>query len=322
MFNELQKNRYLENCKYEPNTIESSIKVLFNKSELAEMHFEKDLCDFNRLEIIDMFKGFDSKSHRYLYGACLHFSEYYTWCQQEGLTNNNINEFAKNMVWTIIKEVIPPEEISDKFFGFDQIIQYLNNLTDFRDKFVLYAIWLGIKGKNYSELINIKMSDYNEETKELSLKTGRKIKVDDIFYNIMWQADDSLYYKELEIENESKRFMYKYVQNGYVLKSRNGDEFNPVNPGLITTSLLRIKEECGNKFISQASVYSNGMINFIKNKYKENYNIGLTEVFTKKDENGIYKYDTQTQDYIDEFGSKTKVRYLRNAISDYYEFLE
>jgi hypothetical protein len=96
-YNESQKERYLENCKYELTTIET-IKVIFNGIAPVENHYNTDVSLFIGDQITDMLKKFNSKSRHFLFAICNYLTDYYNWCFDEHLVplNNFGNPYAIN----------------------------------------------------------------------------------------------------------------------------------------------------------------------------------------------------------------------------------
>lgn len=318
-YNHELKQEYLDNCKYEDTTIEV-IKVIFNATEIVEIKWKKDLCFFNRSEIIDLLKSFNSKSRSRLRSTCVYLADYYNWCLYEKhLVSDLVNYYHYTLSNDIIELVIPTEELNDKYFNEKELLSYKDNVIDPSNKFIMYALYCGVKSE---ELINIKMSDYDEKTNELNLRSGRKINPNKLFYDLMRKANAQEMYLPDGIETDTMRQTNSYVDNGYVLKPcRTGDFGTPISIKTLSPRIATIKEQSGNEFISITTLSKNGMINYIKKHYN-NKGITLYDAFMEKVNGKRYKYEEETQGCIEEFGSTMTVRMLRREIKDFLELLD
>jgi hypothetical protein len=327
MYNADQKNRYLENrrmSKYEEPTIELLIKI-FNSTESEEVQFGKDLSEFNQIEVVDLFKSFNSKSPRRLQSTSIFLYDYTSWCYEEGLIDNIANPYDKNIIDVIIKDIIPKDLLSEKYFNKDTMVNnYINSIIDVSNKFIAYALYCGIKGNNYEELINLRKFDLDHDNHVVKLITGRTVKVDSLFINLMINANDMTHYFADGIEKESRQRKYEYQRSEYVIKSCGGKKNltgDAVSPEYLNKRLATIKEQSGNKYMSASLLYKNGLINHIKERYKKDFGIDLKTALFDEINGKLYTYDKTTQKYIEEFGSKMTVRMLRMEIRDYIDIL-
>jgi len=318
MYNESQKKEYFAECKYENTTIET-IVYLFNTAQLSEEHFGMDLCNFNRNQIITMLRGFNSRSRRRLQVACVYFSDYYNWCYSKNYATSNINEYASEMINNIIEDIIPFEDLKNRFLTLDDMKLTLGDILDVSNQFIAYAKWCGA---NDDELLNIKMEDFNENTNELALVTGRKITVDPLLYNLMWRTNDETFYYPDGIEKDNRFKKNMYRSSGYVIKQcTGGEEGKPTSNTALRQRFMLIKSQSGNDLFTASNIYKSGLFNYIKEQFKAQ-NISLKEAFTKKNYKKQYMYEQEIQRYIEDFGAKYTTRMLRKEISDYLDYLD
>jgi hypothetical protein len=320
MYNELQKRRYLENCKYEETTKET-ITMMFRGAARVEKRYKADLSSFNRPQVVELLKSYNSRSPHYLKIMCIYYADYYNWCLSEGLVDpsNVVNQYDSSLVKGIIKEIIPIELIKGKFYTKKDILEYLDCIIDISNKFLMWAIFIGIKGDNYSELSNLKMEDLDEENKVV--KVGDRLHpVDNLFIELMKKTNEAKFYYP---EGKLKDYHYNknvYDESIYVLKNcRSGKVNTPVTKQYYTLRMRYIKMQTGNKFITASTLYRNGLINHIK-EYYEAKGITLEEALFHEINNKLYTYDRETERVIKEFGSKMTVRMLRLQLKDKLEY--
>lgn len=326
MFNEDQKLRYLKESKYELSTIKT-ITTYFNKSAKVEMQEGMDLSQFNRGQITDLLTSFNSRSRSSLQAACVYFSDYYNWCKDKNLVEeNSYNEYDNSMVESLIDSIIPLEILDDKFFKYEQMLKYLKCIKDVSNKFLVYAIYCGILQE---ELVNLKIKDFNKEDKTISLNSGRIVKVDDLFINLMESTNKAEHYFADGDTNVDKIFYYEYADLDYVLKpmARKSDG-NPISTNVIFKRLKIVKEQCNNKFLTIPNLYKNGLVNYILCRHREiNPDINLKTILMQENEDRTkdnikkYIYDEQTEQYIEDFGSTLSVAMLRLELAGFLDKL-
>jgi integrase len=319
MYNEFQKKRYLKYCSdtYEPMTI-GLIERIFTSTEVAENQYEKDVCDFNPIEVVDFLKGLNSKSRRRLQSTCIRLSKYYEWCKNvEHLTSNIINPFDSRGIDIVIDGILPKEDLNKKYFTKIQYLEMLNEIADVSNKFISYAFYSGL---SFEELVNLKTGDLDFEHNIVHLINGRDLKVDTMFKHFMIETSDQTQYFADGIEKESRSKAYDYAESEYVIRTCSKNMAEPASQSYITTRMKVIKEQMGNEFISITTLYKNGMINYIKEQFAKK-DIDLNTAFLLPIDGKRYVYDKETQQYISEFGSKMTVRFLRMEVKDYLDLL-
>jgi hypothetical protein len=319
MYNEFQKKRYLKYCSnlYEPITV-GLIERIFKSTELAETQFNKDICDFNPIEVVDFLKGFNSKSRMRLQSTCIRLSKYYIWCKNvEHLTSNIVNPFDKRGMDIVIDTILPKEDLNNKFFTKAQFVKMLDEIADVSNQFIAYLFYSGL---TVEEMVHLQLKDLDFENNKLHLITGRVIDVDTLFKHLMIETNDQVQYFEDGIEKESRTKAYDYSITEYVIKTCSKRSYGVVKDNYIAIRMLAIKKQMENKFISIPTIYKNGLINYIKEQYAKK-DIDLKTAFLKPLNGRLYVHDEETQQYINDFGSKMTVRFLRMEIKDYLDLL-
>jgi hypothetical protein len=302
---------------YEPMTVEL-IEKIFASTEEAETQFEKDVCDFNPVDAVEFLRGLGSKSRRRLQSTCIRLSKYYEWCKNvEHLTTNIINPFDSRGIDIVIDGIIPLEDLNQKFFTKQRYLEMLNEVVDVSNKFISYAFYCGLTNE---EIANLKIEDLDFDNNMVHLVSGRDLKVDSLFKNLMIQTNDQTQYFPDGIEKENRNKMNNYADSEYVVRSCDKNVLEPVSKGYIAVRVRVIKEQMENNFVSIPTLYINGLINYIKEQYAKR-DINLKSVFLDKVDSRIYKHDEETQKYINEFGSQKTVRFLRMEIKDYLDLL-
>lgn len=319
MYNKEQKLRYLEQCKYEDTTIES-IKVCFSSVADVEHFYEKDLSEFVQPQIEDMLRKVNSRSRGYLTSMCIFFADYYNWCLSEGLVTDVINRYDVLQTKLIIENIIPIERLREKYFNKEEMLKYIDKIYDVTNKFIAYALYWGIKGDSYKELIHLRLEDINRKEKTVKLITGRTMRVDDLFIELAKEAELADYYNADGSTSLDKLIYYGYVDTEYILRPMNRNEPQPLTLNMVQNRLKIIKEQSENDYLTTTTIYKNGLINYILERHRETKSdIDLEAILLDKVHGKLYTYDKETEIYIEEFGSLIKVRMLRQELEDFVD---
>ena len=119
-----------------------------------------------------------------------------------------------------------PDQILEKktdLFTKQEIIDICDSLVNAQDRFIVYALFSGIRGNKYEDLVKLKVKDINFETKEISLPSGKIIKMDDYLEDILRDITDKefgcYYYKLNRSGQYDINSYYKFnMDSEYVLK--------------------------------------------------------------------------------------------------------
>lgn len=322
-YNSKQKERYIENSRFAETTLEVA-KQIFNGSSRVENQEGTDLTNFNRQQVMNLLKTYNSQNKYYYKLICNIFSDYYNWCLEEGLIDigNVTNWYDVKLSTPIIEDIIPAKLVKDKYYNKEDVLEYISKVPDPSNKLLIYAFFLGIDGKEHEDIKYLSVNDYSENHKAIKLYSGRKVIVDDLFINLMYKADQSKYYYPDGNENANLRGRHEYNDSKYILKVCNTYKTNEAisNQG-ITQRLTLIRKQAGNKFISASTLYKNGLIQAIKDHFEEQ-GISLEQALYqyKVGSKKYYEYEEQIQEIIRTFGSNMEVKMLRLQMKDILQY--
>lgn len=320
MFNSEQKERYIEwarNNIYEEPSIELLIRIFESTAFEEEMVFSKDVSEFNDEEVYDLLVNFNSKSRARLQSTCIYLSKYYEWCKHiEHIPLPLDNPFDKRIIDKFIDQVIPKTDLNDKYFTKEVFEDYKNCVPDITNKYIMECFYRGIRGEEFKDIIFSRMNDFDIENKTIKLCSGRIVSVDNYFIKLAKLADSSTHYFKDGIPIElSNPKIYEYSESEYILKSCGANRKSDfVSKAVINERLRTIKKQTENEFMSATTLYKNGMINYIKEKYNfKGKDFKLAVMDTSN--------DIETQEYIQQFGSNMNIRMFRMEIKDYLHLL-
>jgi hypothetical protein len=187
------------------------------------------------------------------------------------------------------------------------------------NKYIFYSFFLGI---DFKELVNIKRKDVNIEKKTVHLITGRILNVDKLWIELMIKTDESESYKEFGEEyNKDRDDLTRYVESEYVLKKTIRYDNAPLTSNLIQTRMRTIQSQIDNKLLTQRTIYVNGLVHYIKDKYNAK-GISLKSAILDMASTKRSMYNSETENYIEEFSSNMTARALKKEIGEHIDCFE
>ena len=266
MFNNEIKERFLNEIdinKYPPRWWER----VFEKTEWFEEKYGKDLYSFTTNEIIEFYKflSLNSLSSLNVYNSNL--IRYGNWALLNNMIFDGQNHFTE-LDNELLNTCIDKASIEQSIISYEKLCELTNQFSYQRDKYIIYALFEGIKGKEYTEIINLTASNINTIEHTATLCSGRTIPISDRFVSICQLA-----LKEDEYSIYDRRgYEKKYHLISY--EDRIYKEF-PNSRGIKTSQAVyrNIKRAIGylglSKNITANSIMTSGMIYYFNKKAKE-----------------------------------------------------
>lgn len=290
MFNAEVKNDFLKTI-----TNEGTAKYyarIFTITSKYEEALGKDLSRFSLKEIEKILYDFQARNRHTVetYGRVI--SSYLNWCIQQGITDENpLSELTSD---DFDKYVINKENyLTEK-----QLRRYEDLCANYQDAVILRLLFVGVGGREFSEISNLKIDDVNFEDNTLhlvnSLKvddrgfptkfTERIIKVDDrTMYLIKGAIEQKTYIKRngfMSREAENVREFTDLVENDYVVRAsvtKNEHIYSPVDKHVIYRRLSTLEKTLGIEGLTSKLIQRSGMI------YYANQLIGDANEITLED---------------------------------------
>lgn len=283
-YNKSIKERFLnilEVEKYPPGWWER----VFDKSYVFEELYKRDLYDFSTSNLIDFFKYLDLANINNLIVYKLNLTKYAEWAVSENLVADNQIHFNE-LTMEILNSCISKARIGNAIISYEKLknISFVNK----QDKFVFWSIFEGIKGKDYEEIINMKIEDIDGSAHTVSLCTGRTIKVSPEFIDAAqgaWNETEYITLKDADIVLP--------LFGDYVFKekrmSRGIDKPRSVY-NTIVRNINYFPELSGD--VTARSIRDSGLIHYLNDR-ADNYEMSVAELF----------YDLpHCKDIVDKYG--------------------
>ena len=260
---------------------------LFESSCRAEKELSKDLCCFTVDEIIEFYKYLDKNSFEALLVININLIKYGDWALGNSLIIDGQNHYTE-INNSIIMKCINKMGVIKSILTLDDMIQVCKKIINEQDRFIYFALFEGIKGKTYDEIINLKMSDIDEKNMTATLCSGRTIKVSKEFIRAAKSADAQTSYI---MENGQLR---KLIPSSRIYKEKANVSVGNM-PKSIYRVILKNNETVDglNKNINSNSIFHSGMIHYFNEIARAN-NMSVREIMDEKPElfeDIYYKYN-------------------------------
>lgn len=305
MYNENLKRRFISERTDEVIIPINYLKNYFEKVSDIETRLQKDVSNFTYYEIIEFYKILNKTSISTLRVLNSQLSIYTQWCLQQNLVSDSQNHYLEIKTEDYMKcinKVLLEVRVIDK----ETIYDWIKELVNPRDQFILLGLFEGIKGKDFCELAKLRPEDVNGN--KLILCTGREVKISDKLKYIIQQCiEERIYYPLKGIRK------YIFRDNGYVIKDYSNvlEDHSDKRRGRTIYNIIR---RLFIYFDIQGSVNANcifesGKIHMIKTRAKE-LNMTCEEYINSP---YIKEVTTQFNFYL---GSK---REFINKYADYWD---
>ena len=185
-------------------------------------------------------------------------------------------------------------------FARQEIIDICDALANAQDKFIIYALFSGIRGNKYSDLVNLKVEDVNFDTKEIKLPSGKVVIMDEYLEDILKDITDkeygSYYYKLNRSGFYDVNSFYKLNMDcEYVVKVKptttNGNGLGSFSFQGLQTRLKGLSKVLGVNILG-VNVYRSGVLAKM-NEIKERWTQNEISEFLKDNQYNLTVYETQ-----------------------------
>jgi len=235
----------------------------FKRSSEMEEFLKKDLYLFTEGQILDVITAGNHASVIAAKSVLTHINAYITWAIQNGLTPANINP-VENITTDDIEKAISHNK---KFhITEEELIKIEDKLVNAQDKYVLRALFEGVRGQQFSEIRNLKIDDVQGNDLRLTGLKGevRTATFSDRFIEIIKSAYEEEYYQYSNGKSDSRIKEAQLKGNGYIFKqklaTRNIGSKEAVPAFHVYRSMEVIKEVAENPYLDPYKIQISGQI--------------------------------------------------------------
>ena len=274
MYNAEYKERFISDREAEAILSKGYLECQFEKVSSMEERLEKDVSNFTFYEIIEYYKLINTHSMNVLQVLNSQFSLYTQWCLQNNLVNDGQNHFLEMRLEDYdkcVNKVLFNLKVVDK----NTVLNWVGQLQNPRDQFILLGLFEGIKGKDFCELANLKPEDVNGNI--VKLCTGRTIEISNKLKHIIEECvEEVVYYSATGDRKKTMPLMNRgYVMKDYPNTKDNVSDFQRGRQ--VYNSTQRIMQYIGvYPSVSANQIYESGKLDMIKTQAAK-YGINCTD---------------------------------------------
>ncbi|UNK20456.1 site-specific integrase [Paenibacillus sp. N3/727] len=285
LFNEEQKNRFLKDLTQ--NTYAAYLRVL-NRAKSLEEQLEKDLYDFNIYEIEKLIDYLNPNTLSSVTTSVSVIQNYIRWSIEQDLRGNNLNPLDAIVGDEFYRKFI--DKSNKVIFSLSEIEDITGGLVNFQDSAIVQAIFEGVMGKRYSEILNLTIQDIDEENNELLLKNEvneheiveRKLKVSpELIKMLIKAAEETEYYKNngnpsVKVKSPTANLS----KSNYVFRNTllNTKEIDRADYFLVFRRLKKIADWNEQPYLTGINIRNSGMLYMANLLYKNSQKLEKPEI--------------------------------------------
>jgi len=202
--------------------------------------------------------------------------------------NKNVVTHRENRLATFTvedaKNLVNQQVLLKKFITREQLKEYQRILYNPQDQWILESPYIGARGRTCDgctseEIINLRMSDVDEENKMITLtQNDKKIRELEVEISTIELIKD-VYAQKIYVENNGemsnnlrlskpREIVINRVED-YILRIPSKDKFLKFTSNLITSRMSRMQKYLDSPYLTITTLYQSGMIQSAMDIYKE-----------------------------------------------------
>ena len=265
-YNAKIKEEYLATISY-PATRQMASYV-FKKAKKTELSYKKDIYEMNLDELKDVIKGLKASTIDSAYNYLFKLQYYIDWAAKYRSTRLNElagitdkREWVSNCVFSFRQPVYKREEI----------LEMCKQLDNYPDRAVLLALFEGIGGEGYSELLNLRSKDLTEKdgryyaTLYNKLGEPRTIEISEKLDEYLRRTDDETVYRNKNGKSDSLRSSESLlVPSPFIFKkAARGKQDGALDLFFVQRKFTMFKELFETSYITPKRIINSGMLHHV-----------------------------------------------------------
>lgn len=273
---------------------ETSLNGAFKKIGEFEDLNSKDVSDFSESELLDMYKALNCRSVNTLQNYNNYLKSYCAYVAQQ--TGKEITLF-ENINKQVLKECISEDVKRNKYITYEQLCDIEMELLNYTDMAIMECLWLGIAGKNMSDITNLVKENVDATRMCIVLHNGKEYPITerqlDLLNKAFAEKTYVCYGERMKVKPLiGEDCLYKIRDNAY-------KDTPDVRFRWIYRKIMIIREHVGYSTMSMKTIQGSGMLYFIKNGMQES-GLGLREFLATKEGNRLMlQYGFESEGRID-----------------------
>lgn len=289
MYNHDIKQQYLDFlATAAPKTI-ITVKRLFGKTEEYENKFNKDVYDWIDQNAIEFYISICSKNGRTIYNFNSLLKKYVDWCLTRNLVFDCTNHFYEINDDVIYSTCVNIKASGARILSKDFIYKSLTLLDNRSDRYILLALFEGIRGKTMSELVDVHPNDVDGN--RIKLSSGRILTISKELITAIQDSSEEYEYNDYTINGNpyTRKFdpSNKGAYKNYYLPNRLEIPTIKNKAHSLTARILRIGAKIGVDNLIAKSIVDSGRLNMCR-QIMDKTGCDLYEAL--RNEDVVYRY--------------------------------
>ena len=265
IYNQESKERFLDEIgldKYPERWWER----LFEKTCMFEKKYDKDFYSFTTSEILEFYKFLEVNAIESLMVYNINLIKYGDWALSNNLIFDGQNHFAE-IDLKVLNNCIAKGSLYTSILSYEKLIEACSRLNNSQDKYIMHCLFEGIKGKDFTDITKLKLSDVDVDNRMATLPSGRTIPVSDNFVYICIEANKEVDY----IRADGKTVPLQPSDTIY--KEKHNSRSIDVGRNVYSAIYRNIDLAGLGKSVTGNSIFQSGMIYYFN---KEAERLGMT----------------------------------------------
>ena len=243
-------------------------EVLFNMTENLENDLNKDVSEFNSNNIIDLYKSISTTSVERLMLLTSHLKRYTEYMLLNKKVKDNQNHFRevnREMLMQCINAGLADRKITTR----ENLLKEIVQIPNVSEQFIALALFEGLRGKLYSRLHNLYITDFHNGVVDLKHE-GISLKVSPKLTELAKDSAEETRYWTYNADytiTETKGFEdnnnKKIIKNLKNVVTANDDMVNFARR--LQAKLVRIEKYTGSPIYNAQALIESGRIEAIQN---------------------------------------------------------
>lgn len=274
-YNAEVKEQYFET--FNNIATKETTEYAFKKAKNTEEKLKKDIYEMNIDELGDLLSAMSASTTDSAYNYACKFEYYIDWATVNGHRKTNINPFSEiddRRKWA--EQFVATRKKS--LFTRDEILDMCEQLVNYPDRALLLAIFEGIGGEGFSELLKLQTKDLKEIDDKfyatLTNKDGthRTIEISDKLFYFLHKADtEEVYYNKNGESDSIKSSESQFVDSPFIFKKlARGRKDGDIDAFYVRRKFQMFKDLFGAKFLTAKEIANSGMLHMVNEFYKQN----------------------------------------------------
>lgn len=281
MYNQERKEKYIEEKEQKQGGIGYFLKELFEKTAALEKMWNLDVSEFNFKQIDVFFESLHCGATFPVSFCCFLLEDYAYWlCVPYNyfshLPEKKLKEYVSRSNRLFVE--------NDTIISFENLHLLMDQMLNPCDRCIFYALFEGIKGRDYCELLNLKRTSFHRRGNEwhVILTTGQEIPVTSGFARLALQSADISAYVSYN-EHIKKIVVYPLGGPEEIIKIRETMLSWDAGRSVLEKRMNRIREILDITNLSVTTLRYSGLLYYMKKTAKE---LGVSPLDLRK--NGYF----------------------------------